>query len=140
MLPTKEFVGLYAGAGIVSSLAEVAFVSATELHYHLFSNIYKLSAIGLAHIPTLGASGALMGVLGFTATTYPNSQWRIFLIPYDISGANLVTGLIFFELSGTVITLLKQFGFIRFGSTLGHRAHLAGLLSGICFAKYVNTQ
>lgn len=77
----------------------------------------------------LGASGALMGIIGFVILTFPKLQVLFFgIIPMPM----WVAGIIFF--------LYDFFGAIASVGNVGHEAHIAGLLVGLVYAYYYRVQ
>ena len=115
--PTFESSGshltaFYLSSGLFASLA-----------YHLTS-IWpnKMSRM----TPALGASGAIMAILGAWAMNYPNQHIGIMFIPGSLPAEQALLGLFAFEIWGT---------FIGFGSALrlAHAALLGGLSVGVAY-------
>jgi rhomboid-like protein len=79
--------------------------------------------------PGLGASGAIMAMLGAWAMNYPNQYIGIIFIPGSLPAEQALWGLFAFELWGTFI------GFGRFLSW-AHAAHLGGLGVGVAYVAY----
>ncbi|PMD33643.1 rhomboid-domain-containing protein [Hyaloscypha variabilis F] len=97
-----------------------------SLTYHL-ATIWpnKMSRLS----PSLGASGAIMAILGAWAMNYPEGRIGIILIPGSLPADQALLALLAFETWGT---------FIGYGSwlRLGHAAHLGGLLVGAGYVMY----
>ena len=74
------------------------------------------------NIPTLGASGAVMGIFAAFAYTFPNSQMFIMPIPFPIKAKWALLGLVALDLFGGVSN--SQGG-------IAHFAHLGGAAFGI---------
>jgi hypothetical protein len=75
---------------------------------------------------TVGASGAVLGVLGGMAIFYPNSMVLVFFIPMKLRTA---------AVGFVVLSILAEvFGFFR---VVSHMGHLGGLLGGILYTKFV---
>ena len=73
-------------------------------------------------LPTVGASGAVMGVMVGFAYLFPNTELMLMFIPVPIKAKYLILGLIAIDLFG---------GFGRLGATgIAHWAHLGGGLAG----------
>src|SRR6185312_11205550 len=70
----------------------------------------------------IGASGAIMGLLGAFAYTFPNIQFYILPIPFPIKAKYLAIGYAAFDLFGQ---------FSGFGGNVAHFAHLGGLAMGL---------
>ena len=77
---------------------------------------------------TVGASGAIFGILIAFAVLFPNAPLYIMFIPVPIKAKYLVIGI-------TVISLF--FGIANFpGDRIAHFAHLGGMLFGILMILY----
>lgn len=77
---------------------------------------------GNLNVPTMGASGAVMGIFAAFAFTFPNSQLLILPIPFPIKAKYAMIGLIVLDLIG---------GFSSKSSGVAHFAHVGGALVGI---------
>lgn len=97
----KKFLIFYLLCGLVAGVAEMFLVP-----------------IGFA----IGASGAIMGLLGAFAYTFPNIQFYILPIPFPIKAKYLAIGYAAFDLFGQ---------FSGFGGNVAHFAHLGGLAMGL---------
>jgi membrane associated rhomboid family serine protease len=76
----------------------------------------------LSNIPTLGASGAVMGIFAAFAYTFPNSKMLILPIPFPIKAKWALLGL----------AVLDVLGGVSSESTgIAHFAHLGGAAVGI---------
>lgn len=79
---------------------------------------------------TVGASGAIFGVLTAFATLFPNTELYIMFIPVPVKAKYFVTVYIVYELWQ---------GFAMNGSdNVAHFAHLGGALFGFLIVKYWN--
>lgn len=107
LMGPEKLIALFLSAGVYSSFVSIA---------------YKL-ARGISQ-PSLGASGALFGVIGYICTVKPETQLLVFFIPVE---------------AGNAIKLLMAtdvLGMILRWKMLDHAAHLGGAIFGIWFAKY----
>jgi membrane associated rhomboid family serine protease len=77
---------------------------------------------GTLNVPTMGASGAVMGIFAAFAFTFPNSQLLILPIPFPIKAKYAMMGLIALDLIG---------GFSSKSTGIAHFAHVGGALVGI---------
>jgi membrane associated rhomboid family serine protease len=109
------------GAGITQALALTYDISQ-------YNTMYSLGQISidqlymLVNVPTLGASGAVMGIFAAYAYTFPNSQMIILPIPFPIKAKWALLGL----------AVLDVLGGISSESTgIAHFAHLGGAAVGI---------
>lgn len=80
-------------------------------------------------IPTVGASGAVFGVLLAFGVLFPNTQLMLLFPPIPIKAKYFVIGYGLLEL---------YLGFSRPGSNVAHFAHLGGMLFGYILLKYWN--
>jgi membrane associated rhomboid family serine protease len=109
------------GAGITQALALTYDISQYNTMYELGQiSVDKLYM--LVNVPTLGASGAVMGIFAAFAYTFPNSQMIILPIPFPIKAKWALLGL----------AVLDVLGGISSESTgIAHFAHLGGAAVGI---------
>jgi len=83
------------------------------------------------NIPTVGASGAVYGVLLAFGMLFPNTPLFIWFIPIPVKAKYVIIGLTLLELSQ---------GLSRPGSNIAHFAHLGGMLFGFLLIRYWNKQ
>lgn len=81
------------------------------------------------YIPTVGASGAVFGVLLAFGVLFPNTQLMLLFPPIPIKAKYFVIGYGLLEL---------YLGLSRPGSNVAHFAHLGGMLFGYILIKYWN--
>lgn len=104
-LGKEQFMYLYLCAGVLSSLSSYVFKTA-------------LAAPGLS----LGASGAIMGILAFVCVQYPDTQLGIIFLPMlTFSAGAAIKVLVGIDLAGCIL------GWKFFD----HAAHLGGALTGL---------
>lgn len=84
--------------------------------------INDLSFYSVLNMPTMGASGAVMGIFAAFAYTFPNSQLFILPIPFPVKAKWALAGLVVFDLIG---------GISSNRSGVAHFAHLGGAAIGI---------
>jgi membrane associated rhomboid family serine protease len=109
------------GAGITQALALTYDISQYNTMYEL-GQISVEQLYMLVNVPTLGASGAVMGIFAAFAYTFPNSQMIILPIPFPIKAKWALLGL----------AVLDVLGGISSESTgIAHFAHLGGAAVGI---------
>lgn len=76
--------------------------------------------------PALGASGAIMGILGMVIILYPNLKVLfLFFIPMSMRTA------------GIIFALFDLFGIFNPTSNVAHLAHLFGLTAGLFYGQYL---
>ncbi len=91
----------------------------TSLSAEKLSEFYSLY-----HIPVIGASGAIYGVLVAYAMLFPNSKLIFLFIPYPIAAKYFVPALLALDLFSGVT------GFSIFGGGIAHFAHIGGAIVG----------
>jgi membrane associated rhomboid family serine protease len=104
-----QMVALWYDIGQVETLFRQGYIG-PEIYY------------GNLNIPTMGASGAVMGIFAAFAFTFPNSQLLILPIPFPIKAKYAMMGLIALDLFG---------GFSNKTSGVAHFAHVGGAAVGI---------
>lgn len=83
----------------------------------------------ILNVPTLGASGAVMGIFAAFAYTFPNSQMFIMPIPFPVKAKWALLGLVVLDLFGGISN--SQGG-------VAHFAHLGGAAFGILLLLFWN--
>jgi membrane associated rhomboid family serine protease len=118
------------GAGVVQEI--VQFVS-----YEMVLSKYSSVNIGSEIIPvseylnymnTVGASGAVYGILLAFGMLYPNQQLFIFPLPIPIKAKYFVIGYAVIELSLGIVNSRTD--------NVAHFAHLGGMIFGFILIKY----
>lgn len=84
------------------------------------------------NIPTVGASGAVFGVLLAFGMLFPNTQLMLLFPPIPIKAKYFVIGYGLIELYAGVMQ--------QPGDNIAHFAHLGGMLFGFILIKYWNSQ
>lgn len=107
LLGPEQLVGLFISAGVVSSLTSIAHRLITK-----------------RTIPSLGASGALLGVIAYVCVARPQSELLLFFIP--IAAGNAIKALMVIDIIGVI----ARWRYID------HAAHLGGSLFGVWYATY----
>ena len=102
---SKRFLGVYLISGILASL---------------------IFALATPEGVAVGASGAIMAVLGLVIMLLPDLQVLFFfVIPMSMRTA------------GIIFALIDLVGFVSGGTGIAHIAHLAGLACGLAFGYYL---
>ena len=86
-------------------------------------------AYDLMRTPTVGASGAVFGILLAFGMIFPNTELFLMFIPVPIKAKYVVIGYGLLEL---------YLGVTQPGSNIAHFAHLGGMLFGYILIKYWN--
>ena len=92
-----------------------------------FSDVFAGKLNMLLNIPTVGASGAVFGLLLAFGMLFPNTQLMLLFPPIPIKAKYFVMGYGAIEL---------YLGFSHPGSNIAHFAHLGGMLFGFILIKY----
>ncbi|XP_074658083.1 presenilin-associated rhomboid-like protein, mitochondrial [Tubulanus polymorphus] len=112
-LGKEQFLGFYLTGGVVSSLMS-----------------YLAKTVRPSLVPSLGASGAIMAVLGAVCMNYPDAQLSVAFIgdilPHSFSAHSAMIGLLTFDALGLFLGW----------RLLDHAAHLGGMLFGIWYVSY----
>ncbi|HKM94779.1 MAG TPA: rhomboid family intramembrane serine protease [Prolixibacteraceae bacterium] len=101
------------------------------------SSAYEMEAVSFLeklkqtrmNIPTIGASGAVFGVLLGFGMLFPNTQLMLLFPPIPIKAKYFVIGYGLIELF---------LGLSQSGSNVAHFAHLGGMIFGFILIKYWN--
>ena len=110
LLGQEQFLAVYLSSGVAASFASMVYKVATK-------------STGFS----LGASGAILCVVGMFAAYYPESRLQIIFLPmFSFSAATGVKAIMAMDAAGLLLGW-------RF---LDHAAHLAGVLSGLGWAYY----
>lgn len=107
LLGPEQLIGLFISAGTVSSLASIT--------HRLITKRFT---------PSLGASGALLGVIAYVCVSRPDSGLLLFFIP--VTAGTAIKGLMALDTVG----LIARWKFID------HAAHLGGSCFGVWYAMY----
>jgi len=83
--------------------------------------------VAMQNIPTVGASGAIYGILLAFGMMYPNAQLMLIIPPIPLKAKWLVIGL-------AAVALIL--GVSQPGSRIAHFAHLGGMLFGYLLIRY----
>ena len=117
------------GAGLVQEVVQYAEYAMTLSHYSGVDT--GLSVIPMAEylnmMTTVGASGAVYGILLAFGMLFPNTHMFVFPIPFPIKAK-------FFVMGYAVIELLSGLGTSNDGIT--HFAHLGGMIFGFFLILY----
>ena len=121
------------GAGLLQEVAQfVQFYMLAAENIHGFSvsqimTVAKASAAGINLWTTVGASGAIYGILLAFGMLYPEERMFIFPLPVPIKAKFFVVGYAAIELF---------MAFSTSGDGVAHLAHLGGMLFGFLLIRY----
>ena len=133
-LGQKRFLFYYIACGIGAGLTQ-ELVQLAEYWYYGYGDVQQIlintkvvpTATALNAWNTVGASGAVYGILLSFGMTYPNERMFIFPIPVPIKAK-------FFVIGYAVIELLSALS--QRGDGIAHMAHLGGMLFGFFILLY----
>ncbi|PZR22011.1 MAG: rhomboid family intramembrane serine protease [Flavobacterium psychrophilum] len=87
-----------------------------------------------AYVPTVGASGAIYGIMVAFAFMFPNAELMLLFLPIPIKAKYFVPGLLAYDL----IMGVKGQAIFGGGDGVAHFAHLGGALIGFIMMWYWN--
>jgi len=98
------------------------------------SSILKMNE--LLHVPTVGASGAIFGLLLAFGVLFPNTPLMIMFVPIPIKAKYFVIGYGLVELYLAVMQYSSSIGQARMMDNVAHVAHLGGMIFGYILIRY----
>jgi membrane associated rhomboid family serine protease len=122
----KRFLIFYFICGLGAALAQMGSYAFTfwEIdHATISADLYNQYQMVLRANATVGASGAIMGVLAAFGYLFPNTEMIIFPIPVPVKAKWAITGIIAIDVFGGISKVP--------GDNIAHFAHLGGALVGI---------
>lgn len=129
-LMINHYAGVFANPGAIKALLSHNMVSYSELISlgvaPFEPNIQTLSA--LFHTPTVGASGAIFGILLAYGYMFPNMRIYMIIPPMPIKARTFVIVYAIIELALGVYN--------NQADTVAHFAHLGGMLAGLAILIY----
>ena len=128
----KRFLMFYLVCGIGAGIAQALALTYDISNYNELFQAGKISEQDLymlINVPTLGASGAVMGIFAAFAFTFPNSQMLILPIPFPINAKWALLGLAALDIIGGVSSE---------ATGIAHFAHLGGAAVGIVIVMIWN--
>lgn len=129
----KRFLIFYLVCGLGAGLAQMGSY-AHEFwqidHANIGIDLYNQYQTALRINCTLGASGAIMGVLAAFGYLFPNTQLFIMPIPFPVKAKWAIMGFIALDVFGGVVKVQ--------GDNIAHFAHVGGALIGFLIVFYWN--
>ena len=129
----KRFLSFYLICGLVAGFAQLGSYAYTYWgvdHALLSSEQYELYQSALLGNATVGASGAIMGLLAAYGYTFPNTQLFVFPIPFPIKAKWAISGVIVLDILGGLSNSTSD--------NVAHFAHLGGALAGFIIVFFWN--
>ena len=115
ILGAKNFLVLYLGGGVVSSLCHILWPNIVP---KWFPSLYSPSK----YTPALGASGAINSIIVYSILTFPT---RIILINFILPMPAALAGILFMT--------YDLYGLYQGGGNVGNAAHLGGAAFGAIY-------
>ena len=130
-----QFQGLYEqllSGGLTFSQIENILLTGRDVsaNYPLISREILSEFYHLYHTPTVGASGAVYGILVAFALLFPNFKVMLIFLPVPIAAKYFVPVLLLIDLMAGVT------GFSIFGGNIAHFAHIGGAVAGFVLLLY----
>ena len=119
-------------AVIPSDVAEQIFNGAQSVRINPEINASVEKLFALVSVPTVGASGAVFGLLLAFGMLFPNTELMLMFIPIPIKAKYFVIGYGAIELFSGIAN--------RPGDNIAHFAHLGGMLFGFILMKIWQNQ
>jgi membrane associated rhomboid family serine protease len=129
----KRFLIFYLVCGLGAGLAQMgsyAFDFWQIDHANISSELFDQYQTALRLNCTVGASGAIMGILAAFGYLFPNTQLFIMPIPFPVKAKWAILGFIALDVFGGVVKVQ--------GDNIAHFAHVGGALIGFLIVFYWN--
>ena len=129
----KRFLIFYLVCGLGAGLAQMgSYIHEFWQidHANIGSDLYNEYQTILRQNCTLGASGAIMGVMAAFGYLFPNTQLFIMPIPFPVKAKWAILGFIALDVFGGVVKVQ--------GDNIAHFAHVGGALIGFLIVFYWN--
>ncbi|MEP6711054.1 MAG: rhomboid family intramembrane serine protease [Ferruginibacter sp.] len=129
----KRFIVFYFICGIGAALAQIgsyAYEFWQIDHAVISSELNAQYQLALRVGCTVGASGAIMGVLAAFGYLFPNTQLFIMPIPFPVKAKWAILGIIALDVFGGISKVQ--------GDSIAHFAHVGGALIGFLIVLYWN--
>lgn len=126
MINTYQFNQVYSvltDSGLINADI-IAMINQNSYPPTVLSEEQAREMLMLYHVPMVGASGAIYGVLVAFAIYFPNNKLMLIFLPYPIAAKYFVPVLIGIDLFSGVT------GFSLFGGGVAHFAHVGGAIIG----------
>lgn len=117
----KRFLIFYFVSGLGGALTYIAVA------YYRLEGVEEIQRCVMEHVPVLGASGAVYGILLAFGMLFPNTELMLLFFPIPIKAKYFVIG----------YGLIELFGGLQNnpGDNVAHFAHLGGMLFGFILIK-----
>lgn len=125
IMGSKKFLIFYLICGLFAGLAQMGnyVVDFWNIDQHLQSYDLETYQQLLRSNATVGASGAIMGIVAAYGYCFPNTKMIIMPIPFPIKAKWAITGIILLDVFGGISNTT--------GDNIAHFAHVGGALIGL---------
>lgn len=121
----NELHGRVVAAGMTPSAISTLFTTGSgQMPADAAGQALLKELYGIYATPTIGASGAIYGLLVAFGCLHPNAKLGLMFVPVPVSAKYFIPGLLLLDLFSGVT------GFSLFGGSVAHFAHLGGALIG----------
>jgi len=114
------------------SIIDASVFNALDPNGAPFKALFDMNILN--HTPTVGASGALYGILVAFGMMYPNTELMLIFFPIPIKAKYFIPGLLLIDFIGGITGGISVFG----AGNIAHFAHLGGALFGFLLMWYFN--
>lgn len=129
----KRFLIFYLICGVVAALTQMgsyAFDFWQYDHMTMSAELAQQYQLALRMGATVGASGAIMGVLAAFGFLFPNTELFIMPIPFPVKAKWAIIGIIALDVFGGISRVP--------GDNIAHFAHIGGAIAGFLIVLYWN--
>jgi membrane associated rhomboid family serine protease len=129
----KRFLIFYLVCGLGAGLAQMGSYMHEFWqidHSNIDAELFEMYQTALRKNCTVGASGAIMGLLAAFGYLFPNTQLFIMPIPFPVKAKWAILGFIALDVFGGVVSVQ--------GDNIAHFAHVGGALIGFLIVFYWN--
>ncbi|KAB8155291.1 rhomboid family intramembrane serine protease [Kordia sp. TARA_039_SRF] len=129
MLNGNRYLGEILGQRLPAIL-DTSQIVAIENSGSAFRTLFDMNILN--HTQTVGASGALYGILVAFGMLYPNIELMLLFLPIPIKAKYFIPGLLVLDFIGGITGGMSLFG----AGNIAHFAHLGGALFGFLLMLY----
>jgi membrane associated rhomboid family serine protease len=125
----KRFLIFYLVCGVAAALTQLGSYAYDFANVD-YNNINSISYVRSQYSATVGASGAVMGILAAFGYLFPNTELFIMPIPFPVKAKWAIMGILALDFFGGVSSAPND--------NIAHFAHIGGALVGFLIVLYWN--